>query len=189
MSTHFLWALQPTISFDKQYPYRRNWLMHSGSLTQRLRYATQHLIEHRLLSEEERTPLPQEAAVLNIPSSALAHIREIDWWMGEDCYVAARVVVPQTTIEQTGSLLLALKHRPLGEILFQDPHLLRSPLQFCCISSQHPYHARVFDYLPQGICTVWARHSVFYLRGFLPLLVVEIFLPQLFTLKPYDAIA
>ena len=80
-----------------------------------------------------------------------------------------------------GASLSGLGNRSLGTVLFTNPVVKRTPLRFRKLTSGHPLfkHAcRRLDEKPSGL---WARRSLFSLRG-QSILVTEVFLPSILEL-------
>ena len=161
----------------------RAWLTHSGSLTQRLRTVTRGQIQHRVVQEDYASPAKEECLVLGMQRGANAHIREIDWWYLEKLWVAARVIIPEHTWDNGGRPLRTVGKRSLGDILFSNPNLQRSKLQFAQLNKDHPYFYRVSHHLSLDSDFIWARRSIFYFNRN-PLLIIEMFAPEIFTISP-----
>ncbi len=89
-------------------------------------------------------------------------IREVELMINDQTWIYARSIFSQSLIDRTGSDLVSLANKPLGDYLFNQPDLKRSPLHF---SQLH---------LPQQ--TLSARHSQFYFAND-AVLVTEVFLP------------
>ncbi len=155
------------------------WLFDQGSLTRRIisHCDTQFRVE--LLSLKWQRPMLNEAMRLGVHAESYALIREVLLYCGEQPWVYARSVLPNSTLTGKRRILGKLGNRPLGEILFSDPTIKRDALEVAEIQQ----HQRMFDPATQSLNkkpdSVWARRSVFYLHK-KPLLVNEVFLPALF---------
>jgi chorismate--pyruvate lyase len=79
--------------------------------------------------------------------------------------------------------LRGLGNRPLAEALFADPLVRRHPLEFVRVDFRHALWKRAGDVLGRSLPPLWARRSLFTRRG-RPLMVTEVFLPELLELKP-----
>jgi chorismate--pyruvate lyase len=72
-----------------------------------------------------------------------------------------------------------LGNKPLGELLFSHPLVVRRPLHYKALHAHHPlYRSAVPGDAPERL---WARRSLFTLHG-APLLVTEVFLPAILRL-------
>jgi hypothetical protein len=86
--------------------------------------------------------------------------------------------VPLPTLRGRGRHLMHLGSRPLGEVLFTDPHVRRGPMEAACIQVGQRLHRRAFGEWEEGLEPIWGRRSLFRIDD-RPLLVCEIFLPDL----------
>lgn len=154
----------------------RDWLLDSGSLTDRLKCCCQGAFSVRVLDEAWRRPELDEARVLGMSVSALAWVRHVQLLCDGKPWVFARTVVPVTTLSGAQRRLVHLGSRPLGAYLFADPGMQRSPVQLARIARG----SSLFENAVQGLArkpqVIWGRRSVFRVGG-KPLLVSEIFLP------------
>lgn len=166
-------------------PVERSWLLHPGSLTKRLRGASQGDVEHWVHEEEWDLPQTDEAQQLGLSLEETAKIRETDWCFQGSIWVATRAVIPEKTLKNEGTRLHTVGDRSLGDVLFADPNLQRGPFEFAQLAWDHPYLDRLEDYLSMEIEMLWARRSVFHYFA-QPLLVSEIFFPSIFSLMPKD---
>jgi len=134
------------------------WLLDNSSLTAKLK-AKFAEFRVKVISQAIEAPYHCELKLLDNLCGSSCVVREVEL-MGEDVPVVfARSVIPRTTDTEN---LLAIGSRPLGEILFDDPHIYRDQLEV----GQH-----------QG---EWARRSTFVV-GKTKLLVSEIFLDKLYA--------
>lgn len=131
----------------------------------------------RPLSQRWGMMTRDEQQALQLPPRSRCFIREVHLYCRSDIWVQARTVIPVTTLTGKRRRLLHLGKRSLGEFLFSYPGMQRSTLEYSQFLPQHPLLKR-FIKLDRG--PVYARRGVYYLDGF-PLLVMEIFLPQLFS--------
>lgn len=143
----------------------REWLLDSGSLTQRLKQRSHGLFSVEVLQQSWLLPNRSEQQLLSMKTRQRALIREVFLHGNNQPWVFARSVIPATTLSGRERALLRLSNRPLGEFLFSHPAMERGPIEV--------------SRLP-GTPELWARRSVFYLSG-KPLMVCEVFLPDLNT--------
>lgn len=166
-------------------PYYR-WLVHVGSLTARLR---QHCDDFRvqLLRQKLELPAGDEQPGLPIRRGEVAWVREVLLFCKGRPVVFAHSVLPRRSVRGAWHLLAGLGARPLGAILFSDPRVERLPFAFQKLDSRDPlYHradAATRDAGGAMPAELWARRSIF-CRGGRPILVTEVFLPDILRLNP-----
>jgi chorismate--pyruvate lyase len=112
-----------------------------------------------------------------------ALLREVYLYCGERPLVFAHSVVSRTGLRGAWQSLGRLGNRPLGAALFANPRVRRMPLQFRKLDPQHELFRRAARVLAERPRRLWARRSVFCLRG-KSLLVTEVFLPDILKLRP-----
>ncbi len=154
----------------------QNWLMTQGSLTARLR---QHCpaLEVVILSEKLERPLANESQSLGLQPNESAWIRCVLLKGGEENWIYARTVIPHFSGSNPWMPLQQLGNKPLGEVLFQDNSIQRTPFTFARQS------LNTWPYLPlsnnqTNSSVSYARRSVFTQQK-APLLLTEVFLPSL----------
>lgn len=157
---------------------QRSWLNGPGSLTWRLktlpgRFAVRHVVSRYGL------PHADEFRAIAMPRPNRVLVRDVTLTVGEVPMVVAHSVAPLTGIARAWRPVLHLGTRPLAEVLFTDPRVARCPFAFRRVDRRHPLYRQAAHALagPQP-STLWARRSVFLLRG-APLMVTEVFLPTL----------
>ena len=157
----------------------RKWLIDSGSLTARLkaRYAD---FAVRPVAVKYAKPIQDEAALLNLPAYKAALIREVLLIGDNQPVVFAHSVLPRTSLRGAWNGLGRLGNKPLGAMLFANPKVKRTPLEYKKLPRQHPISMRVAEHLQTSPKTLWARRSIFSLNC-ARILVTEVFLPQLLT--------
>lgn len=164
----------------------RHWLLDRGSLTQRLISLSGGDFRVEVVYQGWSKPTLSEARALNISPRLRTLVREVRLCGRDQTWVYARSIIPQSTLTGPQRALQHLGDRPLGAVLFKDPDMRRGPMQTASLqmtlapeapanssepdTGEHPQRP-----LQQS---VWGRRSVFYLAG-KPLLVSEVFLPQL----------
>ncbi len=107
--------------------------------------------------------------------------REVSLNCGKEPLVFAHSVVAPHALKGAWRMVSALGGRPLGAALFADSRITRYPLRFCQLNRRHALHLRASRLLASPPALLWARRSVFVLRG-APLLVTEVFLPPILAL-------
>ncbi len=155
-----------------------DWLLDSGSLTQRLRCACGGRFRVGVLRQGWGRPDRDEARVLSLRLDAWAWTREVHLLCDERPWVFARTLIPARTLRGRGRRLTQLGTRPLGEVLFADPGVRRGPVEIARIVAGQRLHWRAFAGRGEPPDAIWGRRSLFWIKES-PLLVCEIFLPDL----------
>jgi chorismate--pyruvate lyase len=145
------------------------WVLDRGSLTQRLVKASSGAFKVRVTSLEWACPTTDESQKLCTGSRQKALIREVDLLCLDRVVVRARSVIPAATLTGEERQLRHLGSRPLGAFLFSSRAMLREPLELAGFRDEYRR-------------MMYGRRSVFLLHG-KPLLVSEIFLPELLSLS------
>lgn len=155
----------------------RPWLCDRGSLTQRLRSRCASFRVVPLTTGLAR-PNPDEYALLNMVAGRRAYVREVLLLCNDTPVVFAHSVLPYSSLRGGWNGITRLGSRPLGEALFSDPRILRQPLAYHRVWRDHPLFRAIAPQLVPRVSSLWARRSVFSLKGH-PLLVTEVFLPAI----------
>jgi len=154
------------------------WLFDPGSLTARLVAHCPDRFYVRVQSQQWRVPMHNEIRRLGMRERQMSLIREVYLYCGEQALVFARTVIPGKTLRGRQKHLANLGSRPLGAVLFADPHMSRDEIEVACLrGGDRLYHKAITALTPKPD-TIWGRRSVFYLDR-KPLLVNEIFLPAI----------
>lgn len=159
------------------------WLMDPASLTQRIVNACSGRFRVKVISQGWRRPMVNEARRLGMAPSGRALVRQVQLLCDDVPWVYARTVIPRRTLTGAERRLAHLKSRSLGATLFADPTMHRSELELCHLTARDRLYAILCSSLPQEPGALWGRRSVFTLHG-KPLLVSEIFLPQILDKAP-----
>ena len=152
------------------------WLFDSGSLTARLLRVCPGRFQVQVLSQEWRAPQHNEIKRLGMRQRQMSFIREVYLYCDAQPWVFARTVIPRKTLTGKQKHLADLGSRPLGAVLFADPHMHRDEIEVSCLHTGEQLYHKAVAVLPSQPAGVWGRRSVFYLNN-KPLLVNEIFLP------------
>jgi chorismate--pyruvate lyase len=159
----------------------QDWLLDTGSLTERLQSLSSHF-ELELLGQK---PLPLESSEKRaLPNHQLQtwQIREVILYGNGKPWVFARSVLPDHLCNSTWA---NLGKQPLGQRIFNDPSFVRSDFEIGHLQ-QHPLTHKSFYNTTANAANAkrmvrpelrWARRSVF-TRGADTLLVAEAFLPD-----------
>ncbi len=160
----------------------RRWLLDRGSLTRRIQLRCENF-RLDVLSQRMAATLPDERAVVGLRRGAQCFEREVSLNCGQDRLVFAHSVVSRRALHRPWRMLSRLGARPLGAALFADPCIQRYALRFRQLSARHALYQRASRLLAARPANLWARRSLFVLRGS-PLLVTEVFLPAILALAP-----
>ena len=161
-------------------PTLKNWLLDTGSLTERVQSACGEF-SLQLLGQQTLEPHSTELCLLQENGQTTYQIREIVLCGDKQPWVFARSVIPQAIIEAE---LSNLGSEPLGKRLFNDKRFVRSEFQVCTLPyeqfSQHlaeqsnsQSSAQLKNDTKQKL---WGRRSVFTFESH-HLIVAEVFLP------------
>lgn len=156
-------------------PYR-DWLTDPGSLTQRLRRRSRVFSVTRVTQRWAR-PQSDEAVLLGLRLRHRALLREVCLNCDGTAVVFAHSVLPRQSLRGPWHAIGKLGARPLGEALFANPQVVRTPLTYRKLHPGHLLYQRavaVMGSMPPK--ALWARRSVFTLAR-ASILVTEVFLP------------
>lgn len=152
----------------------REKLLDPNSMTARMKIECKQKFYLTLLSQTEKPIFPSEAKILNADENIVLTVREVEMGCDEKAWLFGRSVMPAILFEgESGEHLKNLGSRPLGEVLFQDPSLVRSEFEIAEITPQHAEFAWLTRYTLSH--AVLARRSLFYFYQ-KPLLLTEVFL-------------
>ena len=151
----------------------RDWLLDSGSLTQRLKLECKNSFKVQVIKHECEMPSDSEQNFLGQPAIE-ANIREVLLICDGKPRVFARSVLPLSSLEGPNKELLKLGERPLGEFLFTHPAMKRGPFEIAELPASQ-FNIHLDEHYNSE--TAWGRRSLFYLNN-KPISVCEIFLPD-----------
>ena len=159
------------------------WLRDRGSLTQRIQQRCTRLAGRGVRSGLARIA-PAEAGPLDVAPLHLAWSREVFLYADSMPVVFAHSACARQHLRGAWSAVCGLGNKPLGALLFAHPLVERKPLHYKALRGTHPLYQRAAVVLGHPPGRLWARRSLFYLHG-APLLVTEVFLPEILKLaKP-----
>jgi len=158
-------------------PERADWLWDDSSLTRRLRASCSGDFRVRVLGQRRRRLLPEESRLLQIPRCETAIVREVLLCCEGRPWVFARTVIPLQTVRGPQWRLTRLGSRPLGEALFADRRVSRGELLPVHVLPGQRLHCIVGSLTErEPLC---GRRSLFWYPDNKPLLVTELFLPEM----------
>lgn len=161
-------------------PYA-HWLRTQGSLTLRIQERCDKFTVHNVQNCMASATY-DEAILLGLPARQKIYTREVFLYADDLPVVYAHSVVTAQHLRGPWHALRHLGSRPLGELLFAHPLVQRSALHFHATRPNHPLYQRAINALNILPPKLWARRSLFILHR-APLLVTEIFLPDILNLK------
>jgi chorismate--pyruvate lyase len=159
----------------------RPWLHDHGSLTQRIRQRCDQFAVQPVRSGLARIAY-DEASVLGIAAHRLAYSREVFLHADDQPVVFAHSACHADDLRGAWQAMQGLGNRSLGSLLFTHPLVARHPLHFAALRPHHPLYQSAVGATGSRPERLWARRSLFTLHG-APLLVTEVFLPQILRLK------
>ncbi|MFT6550335.1 MAG: chorismate--pyruvate lyase [Zhongshania marina] len=147
------------------------WLLDTGSLTAHLRRVSQGQFHVEVLFQRWQIPRLSERRLLGMGDRDWGLIREVRLHCHNEPWVYARSVLPATSLVGRLDRLRTLDNRPLGHLLFTDPHMSRDRYEICRVPAM-----AVGAPESEQNDGLWGRRSRFLLSGH-PIMVSEIFLP------------
>jgi fumarylpyruvate hydrolase len=157
-----------------------SWLAEPGLLTARVRALCGAAMVFRRLGEPRSAPLPASLRQRLGVAGGDCLLREIEFCATAKRLVFAQTVLPEATLARH-PWLRELGDSPLGETLRQsDQPLEREPLEYAELAPDDPLAAAAGA--APASQPLWARRAVYRLGG-LPILVQEVFLPELLRLQ------
>ncbi|WP_457668092.1 chorismate--pyruvate lyase family protein [Thiolapillus sp.] len=159
------------------------WLTDPASLTRRVTDACNGAFRVRVRYQGWGKAMNSESRLLNLRLRATCLIREVELLCNGEPQVFARTLMPVKSLRGAARRLSHLRNKPLGKVLFADPHTRRMQLQIARFLPQHKsFHAAVahLDETPEEL---WGRRTLFLYAG-KPILVNEVFLPTLVNRVP-----
>ncbi len=173
------WHATPWPTLTRQ---QRHWLFRPGALTAGLRQLGD--LQLRVAQEYAQGLLPGEAWMLGLPAHSPIWVREIIMSVDGTASVFARSFTPIQASHGCWQGMRSLRTRPLADMLYRDPQIVRSPFFACKLQRQSPLYRTATGIL-SAHCPpaqhILARCSVFWRQG-QPLLVAEGFLPDFWNL-------
>ncbi len=156
------------------------WLTSRDSLTARIknRVNSFNLVRLKQLAQ---LPNIDERRELGLRRGEHAVVREVLLRDSERVLVFAHSIASRRDLRGAWRGLSRLGSRPLAEMLFSDPTVVRLPIEYRKIDARHPLYRRAQQVTSLYTTSAWARRSVFLKLG-RPLLVTEVFLTTMRTI-------
>ncbi|SES89735.1 chorismate lyase [Nitrosomonas marina] len=161
-------------------PEIRDWLQFRGSLTRRIQERCAQFYVEPVFQELARV-YGDEWIKMKLRPHELALVREVYLYCCDKPVVFAHSIVPHKDLRGAWRTLNNLGNRPLASMLFTNPRVKRTPLEFKKISAGHFLYDRAVLRLTDYPSHLWARRSRFTLQC-RSILVTEVFLPDILNL-------
>ena len=160
-----------------------NWLKDPASLTRRVTDACNGQFSVRVRCQGWGKAMNSESRLLNLRLRATCLIREVELLCDDEPQVFARTLMPVRSLHGAARRLSYLRNKPLGKVLFADPHTRREKLQIARFLPQHKSFHEAVAHLEDVPDELWGRRTLFRYAG-KPILVNEVFLPTLVDRVP-----
>jgi chorismate lyase len=151
----------------------KNWLLDTGSLTERLQSHCQNF-QVQVLGQRQTMISLEEIQQLNHFNSQnqalIWQVREVVLWGDNQPWVFARSIIPDQLCQAE---FAGLGNQPLGKLIFNDPRFSRMPFQITQLREPSKITSALKIFCDKPL---WARRSIFQFSG-LPMSVAELFLP------------
>ena len=154
------------------------WLSDAASLTRRVTAACGGHFRVRVVSQAWGTAYNSERELLGLGPRAACLVREVELLCDEVPQIFARTLMPASSLTGAARRLAWLRDRPLGAVLFADPHTRRERVQVARFLPRHRLFGVATEHLQDAPKAVWGRRTLFRYAG-KPILVNELFLPAL----------
>ena len=155
-----------------------HWLSDAASLTRRVTASCAGRFRVRVVSQAWGTAYNSERELLGLGPRAACLVREVELLCDEVPQVFARTLMPSTSLTGAARRLALLRDRPLGAVLFADPHTRRERVQVARFLPRHRLFGVATAHLEHQPKVVWGRRTLFRYAA-KPILVNELFLPAL----------
>lgn len=161
----------------------RSWLYNDDSLTARLKTGCTGKFRVEILKQCFARIQRNEEQALGMPHRQYALLREVYLYCGDVRVVYARSLIPLSTLTGRQKRLASLGDRPLGGFLFACPSMQREEIELAELGEGDLIYDHALNNINDRPKTIWGRRSIFRLAG-KPLLVAEIFLPDISIVDP-----
>lgn len=156
-------------------PLLRNWLLNTGSLTERLQSNCLRF-EVEVLNQQVAEIAPDESHYLYGQFDEAVQdtqVREVYLKGNGEHWVFARSLLPVSFLEQEMSELTRLGNKPLGKIIFNDARFQRQSFQLvkCPVAGATQTKLGI-----ESSINLWGRRSLFRFKTH-RIMVAELFLP------------
>lgn len=155
----------------------RGWVDLGTSMTARVGKAAGTAIDVDVLRQDRGSLFADEQGFFDDPETATGVVREVCLSSGRTPLLVARTVFTSPVLEEHPTIV-KLGNHALGSLLFADGPPPWSAREFTRLGPEAPLWPLVRLRHDGDVAGYWARRTLFELFG-APLLVTEIFLPEL----------
>ncbi len=167
---------QPLSLFQKNNEFSLpDWMMQADSMTATMKLKFGKNFYLKLLSQSKQYLTTSEASLLKMPVSQPVMVRVVEMGGVKPCLWGRAILTEKLLSGETAKPLLQLGEKPLGEVLFQDPTLVRTEFEIAKIFPDQAEARWIQAYSVHWPVT--ARRSLFYFFK-KPLLLTEVFLEE-----------
>jgi len=159
------------------------WLKDPASLTRRVTRACDGKFRVRVRHQGWGKASVSATRLLCLGLRESCLIREVELLCDDQPQVFARTLMPVSSLTGAARQLAKLRNKPLGKVLFCDPHTRRERVQVARFLPQHAAFQAAVSHLQEMPAELWGRRTLFLYVG-KPILVNEIFLPTLVNRVP-----
>jgi len=172
---------QPLDNNKKEIPSEwYHWLVDIGSLTAKLREHCQDFAVH-LLAQQQRKAEFMEQQLLGLSQGDQIIEREVQLYCHGQPVIYANSLIPVTVLVDRFKDLDSLGEQPLGEKIFSDPQLERSPIEWTLLTTDSHLYADATQGLEVKPKQIYGRRSLFS-GAEKPILISEFYLPAIVDL-------
>lgn len=167
-----MWA-EPQ-AFDIPNSYLKNWLLDTGSLTERLLTQCQSFQLVVIGQAPVKISLDESSLLCKTATDFIQEewqVREVLLCGDGQPWVFARSIIPMELWDRDFS---GLSNTPIGKLIFNDPRFTREPFQITQLKQSNTFLKQL---ALQGNLNLWGRRSVFNFEH-LKMIVCEVFLPD-----------
>jgi len=162
-----------------------NWLLDPNSLTARLK---NHCNEFRVeVLGQKITQCSVDEANEDIAIGEDVLVREVLLFCDNKPHVFARSLLPLKSLTGKEKKLAELGDQPLGQVLFNNPNLIRKCIEVSSFNENSTIAPLVKSLSLNNTRLLWGRRSVFVLQS-KPIMVAEVFLPDAIAYKDQNQI-
>lgn len=152
-----------------------DWLLDPSSLTARLKKHCDEFRVEVLGQQIIRCSAAEANDDITVGEEVL--VREVLLFCDNKPQVFARSLLPLKSLTGEEKKLAKLGSQSLGQVLFNDPNLIRKRIEITALASAHSLSALVSELNLSSTQPLWGRRSIFILQN-KPIMVAEVFLPD-----------
>ena len=152
-------------------PTLKNWLLNTGSLTERLQ-AHCHTFRLEVIRYQKHLVSHADAEKIGCDSNEV-FIREVMLFGDDVPWVFAQTIMPESLFEDLAKNLANLGNKPVGSIIFNDTNFFRQPFELITLPMDNSLSS---DLCIASTQPLWGRRSVFSYQKY-KMMISEVFLP------------